>query len=70
MGRAANIEEVCKVIVHLTSQHSKKVTGKIVNVDGGKSLTIRGQHTWYGMKNDLNRGFEVGESTSIIDFFK
>jgi hypothetical protein len=33
-------------------------------------LTIRGQHTWYGMKNDINRGFEVGESTSIIDFFK
>jgi hypothetical protein len=22
------------------------------------------------MKNDINRGFEVGESTSIIDFFK
>lgn len=41
-----------------------------MNVDGGKNLTIRGQHTWYGMNEDQTRGFEVGESTSVIDFFK
>jgi enoyl-[acyl-carrier-protein] reductase (NADH) len=42
MGRAANIEEVCQAVIHLTSQHSKKVTGQILNVDGGKNLTVRG----------------------------
>lgn len=26
-GRCANIEEVCHVVIHLTSQHSKKITG-------------------------------------------
>lgn len=70
MGRAANIEEVCQAVIHLTSQHSKKVTGQILNVDGGKNLTVRGQHTWYGMTDDQNRGFEVGESTSVVDFFR
>jgi len=42
MGRCATVEEVCHAIVHLTSQHSKKMTGQIVNVDGGKHLTVRG----------------------------
>lgn len=70
MGRAANIEEVCQAVIHLTSQHGKKITGQILNVDGGKNLTVRGQHTWYGMNDDQNRGFEVGESTSVVDFFR
>ena len=30
---------------------------------------MRGQHTWYGMSGDQNRAFEVGESTSVVDFF-
>ena len=33
-------------------------------------MTVRGQHTWYGMGADQNRGFEVGESTSFTDFIK
>lgn len=52
MGRAATVEEVCEVIIHLTSQHSKKVTGQVIKVDGGKSLTIRGQQSWQGMSDD------------------
>ena len=70
MGRTGYVEEVCNTIIHLTSQRSLKITGQIVHCDGGKNLTIRGQHTWYGMKDDQNRGFEVGESTSVVDFFK
>ena len=70
MGRPGNIEEICQAVIHLTSQHSKKITGQIINVDGGKNLTVRGQHTWYGMNDDQNRGFEVGESTSVVDFFR
>mmetsp|Transcript_1236 Transcript_1236/g.1426 ORF Transcript_1236/g.1426 Transcript_1236/m.1426 type:complete len:132 (+) Transcript_1236:816-1211(+) len=26
-GRCANVEEVCHAIIHLTSQHSRKITG-------------------------------------------
>ena len=70
MGRTAKIEEVCHAIIHLTSQHGYKITGQILNIDGGKHLTVRGQQTWYGMRDDQNRGFEVGESTSFVDFFK
>lgn len=70
MCRAANVEEVCKAIIHLTSPHARKITGQVINVDGGKNLTVRGQHTWYGMVNDQKGGFEVGESSSVVDFFK
>jgi len=52
MGRNGRIEEVCHAIIHLSSQHGYKITGQIINVDGGKSLTIRGQHSWYGMRDD------------------
>lgn len=70
MGRACSIEEVCHAIIHLTSQHSKKITGQIIHVDGGKGLSIRGQHTWWGMADNQNRGFEVGESTGVVDYLK
>jgi len=52
MGRAANIEEICHVIIHLTSQHAFKITGQIINVDGGKNLTTRGQAQWHGTPQD------------------
>lgn len=52
MKRCANIEEICQGVIHLTSQHSKKITGQIMHIDGGKNLTVRGQHSWYGMAND------------------
>lgn len=42
MGRTCRIEEVCHAIIHLTSQHGYKITGQIINIDGGKNLTIRG----------------------------
>lgn len=70
MGRTANIEEVCQAIIHLSSQHSRMVTGQIVHVDGGKNLTVRGQHAWYGMHEGTGKAFEVGESSSVLDFFK
>jgi hypothetical protein len=70
MQRMASIEEVCIQIIHLTSQHSRKITGQVVNVDGGKNLSIRGQQTWWGMSDNQNKGLEVGESSGVIDFFK
>jgi enoyl-[acyl-carrier-protein] reductase (NADH) len=42
MQRAADIEEVCMAVIHLTSKHSRRITGQVINVDGGKNLTIRG----------------------------
>jgi hypothetical protein len=69
-GRIATVEEICQVIIFLTSKHSRKITGEIVHVDGGKSLSIRGQQSWWGMANDPVRAFEVGESTNVVDFVK
>lgn len=40
--RCCTVEDVCEAIIWLTSQHSRKTTGQILNVDGGKHLTIRG----------------------------
>ena len=68
MQRNATIEEVCLAVIHLTSQHSKKITGQCINVDGGKNLTVRGQTTWWGMSDYQNRGLEIGESNGILDF--
>ena len=70
MNRCANVEEVCHTVVHLTSQHSKMVTGQIVHCDGGKNLTVRGQQAWFGMTDGSQKAFEVGESSSFLDFFK
>ena len=67
-GKVCTVEEVSQVIIHLTSQHSKKITGQIVNVDGGKSLTTRGQHTWLGLMDNQMKGLEVGETSGIVDF--
>ena len=50
MGRMCGVEEVCRAVVHLTSQHSRMMTGQILHVDGGKHNTVRGQQSWYGMK--------------------
>ena len=41
-GRCGTVEEVCRAIIHVTSQHGKKITGQIIHADGGKNLTIRG----------------------------
>jgi len=43
VGRVGTSPEVAKAIIFLTSEHAKKITGHIMAVDGGKSLTSRGQ---------------------------
>ena len=42
MNRVGNATEVAKAIIFLTSEHGTKITGHIMKVDGGKSLTTRG----------------------------
>ena len=43
MARVGSVTEAAKAIIFLTSEHALKMTGHIMKVDGGKSLTTRGQ---------------------------
>jgi hypothetical protein len=57
LQRIATVEEVAKAVIFLTSEHASKITGHIMKVDGGKSLTSSGYQPWYGMEI-MNRRFE------------
>ena len=48
LNRIAKEVEVAKSIIYLSSEYGLKITGQIFKVDGGKSLTSRGQADWYG----------------------
>lgn len=49
--------EVAKAVIYLTSEMAMKVTGHVMHVDGGKTLTSKGQQDWYG-SGIMNRKFE------------
>ena len=66
MARLALSTEVAKSIIFLTSEHALKITGHIMRVDGGRSLTSRGQMDWYGWQY-MNRKFEQ-ESSSYYTY--
>ena len=57
LGRMAKPDDIVKVIVFLASKRSKKITGQIIKVDGGRSLTSSGYVHYKGMKN-MNVRFE------------
>jgi len=57
LGRMANPEEIAKSIIFLASQRSDKITGQILKVDGGRSLTTSGWVPWRGM-GFMNSRFE------------
>ena len=46
------------------------MTGQIINVDGGKNLSVRGQRDWHGISHNQKIGFEIGQSSSLVDFLK
>ena len=54
-------EEVAKAIVFLTSDASETMTGHVMKVDGGKSLTQDGYRDWYGSER-MDRRFEPSSS--------
>ena len=60
MQRRADFIEVCKTIIHLTSQNSLKITGQVINVDGGKHLTTLGQFTLPQNYEELNFFYALG----------
>lgn len=57
LGRIARPDDIVKVIVFLASKRSEKITGQIIKVDGGRSLTSSGYVHYKGMKN-MNSRFE------------
>ena len=57
MGRIARPDDIVKVIAFLASKRSEKITGQIIKVDGGRSLTSSGYVHYKGM-NNMNSRFE------------
>ena len=57
LGRIARPDDITKVIAFLVSDRSKNITGQIIKVDGGRSLTSSGYVHYKGMKN-MNSRFE------------
>lgn len=51
------MEEVARAIIFMTSENARTITGHIMKVDGGKSLTSSGYVPWYGVET-MNRRFE------------
>ena len=57
LGRMANPEDIAKGIIFLCSDRSSTITGQIMKVDGGRSLTTSGWTAWRGM-GVMNSRFE------------
>ena len=63
LGRMANPDDIVKVIVFLASERSKNITGQIIKVDGGRSLTSSGYVHYKGRINMNSRVEPDGENT-------
>lgn len=63
----AKDHQVAKSIIYLTSENALKITGHVMKVDGGFSLTSRGQADWYGTKY-MTRKFEQESLGSKINY--
>ena len=51
LGRIAEGDDIVKVIIFLASKRSKKITGQIIKVDGGRGLTSSGYVHYKGLFN-------------------
>ena len=60
LGRIAEADDIVKVIIFLASKRSSKITGQIIKVDGGRSLTSSGYVHYKGLYN-MNSKFEPDE---------
>ena len=67
LGRVARPDDITKVIVFLASERSKKITGQIIKVDGGRSLTSSGYVHYKGREN-MNTRFEPDAEKTISWF--
>jgi hypothetical protein len=57
LGRIAYPEDIVRAVSFLASRRSRAITGQIIRVDGGRSLTSSGYVHYRGMKN-MNARFE------------
>ena len=62
LGRIANPDDIVKVIAFLASEKSKNITGQIIKVDGGRSLTSSGYAHYKGLLNMNSRVEPDGEN--------
>ena len=68
LGRMARPDDIVKVIIFLASVRSEKITGQIIKVDGGRSLTSSGYVHYKGMLN-MNSRFEP-DAENIKSWFQ
>ena len=68
LGRIAETDDIVKVIIFLASKRSSKITGQIIKVDGGRSLTSSGYVQYKGIQN-MNAKFEP-DSLNLENHFK
>lgn len=64
LGRMANPDDIVKVIIFLCSEKSKNITGQVIKVDGGRSLTSSGYVHYKGRLN-MNSRIEPDEESLI-----
>ena len=65
LGRIAEGDDIVKVIIFLASKRSKKITGQIIKVDGGRSLTSSGYVHYKGMLNMNSKIEPDGEALNL-----
>ena len=68
LGRIAETDDIVKVIIFLASKRISKITGQIIKVDGGRSLTSSGYVQYKGIQN-MNAKFEP-DSLNLENHFK
>ena len=66
LGRIAEGDDIVKVIIFLASKRSKKITGQIIKVDGGRALTSSGYVHFKGMLN-MNSKIEPDKEAINIE---
>eukprot|EP01017_Pseudomicrothorax_dubius_P011418 TRINITY_DN14266_c0_g1_i3.p1 TRINITY_DN14266_c0_g1~~TRINITY_DN14266_c0_g1_i3.p1 ORF type:complete len:209 (-),score=25.32 TRINITY_DN14266_c0_g1_i3:83-709(-) len=48
LGRVSTVQDVANAIIFLASNYARHITGQILKIDGGRSLTSSGYNHWQG----------------------
>ena len=66
--RIVRDHEVAKAVIFLTSEMARTITGHVMRVDGGKTLTSKGHQDWYG-STTMNRKYEQDSLAYYTNLF-